>query len=59
RYTARLIAAAEDPTGTGYRRPPWRGDGLTLSGSVLAAFGLPAPPRHPQSSVLVHLTAAS
>ncbi|MDQ6938514.1 MAG: alpha-galactosidase, partial [Actinomycetota bacterium] len=50
RYTARLIVAAEDPTGTGYRRPPWRGDGLTLSGSVLAAFGLPAPPRHPQSS---------
>ena len=35
----------------------WRADGLELSGQVLHAVGLPAPPRRPMSADIVHLRA--
>jgi alpha-galactosidase len=43
---------AEHPALPGYR---WRGDGLQLSGAVLAEVGLPAPQRWSQSCLLVWL----
>lgn len=36
---------------------PWAGDGQQASGAALAAVGLPAPDRRPQSVAVVHLQA--
>jgi len=35
---------------------PWRGEGLRLTGAVLAEIGLPTPARQPLTSMLVHLS---
>jgi alpha-galactosidase len=36
----------------------WRGEGLLLTGGVLAEVGLPAPARAPESVTLIHLSSA-
>jgi alpha-galactosidase len=57
RYQAREIAPevpARNPELAGYR---WRGEGMVLSGAVLAAVGLPAPERWPQSALIIELRA--
>ncbi|MEP6851852.1 MAG: alpha-galactosidase [bacterium] len=56
-YTARRIRPDGDD-GTEGPPPAWRGDGMSLSGAVLAAVGLPAPPRRPLTAVLIHLTSS-
>ncbi|MDY7106846.1 MAG: alpha-galactosidase [Actinomycetota bacterium] len=38
--------------------PVWLAEGLTLSGAALAAVGIQPPALHPESAVLLHLTAA-
>ena len=55
RYTARQVATPRSEGDT--EAPRWRGEGMSLSGAVLAELGLPAPSRRPLSSMLVHLTA--
>ena len=35
---------------------PWRGEGLRLTGGLLAEVGLPAPARAPESVTLIHLS---
>jgi alpha-galactosidase len=56
-YTARRVG----PTPQAYGRPEistaWAGEGLRLSGAVLAQVGLPPPSRQPQSALVIHLTA--
>ena len=52
RYRARQLAPA-----SGAQRAGWPGEGLVLSGAVLAAIGLPAPARQPLSSLIVWLQA--
>jgi len=37
---------------------PWRGEGLRLTGGLLAEVGLPAPARAPESVTLIHLSSA-
>lgn len=57
RYLATELAPAEravHPSLPDYR---WAGEGLLLSGAVLASVGLPAPQRWPASALLVHLQA--
>nr|MDQ2958405.1 alpha-galactosidase [Actinomycetota bacterium] len=54
RYLAREIAPPAYPELADGR---WRGEGLELSGAVLAFLGLPAPQRQPLSSLLIHLRA--
>ena len=57
RYLARELnppVTDERPGAPGSR---WRGDGMQLSGAVLATIGLPAPERLPLSSLVIELTA--
>ena len=58
-YTARQIVPAVATGAPPVEAPsaPWRGEGLRLSGAVLHAVGLPAPPREPITAHLVHLRA--
>jgi alpha-galactosidase len=37
---------------------PWRGEGLRLTGGLLAEVGLPPPARAPESVTLIHLSSA-
>lgn len=56
-YLATELAPAERAVHPGLPDYRWAGDGLQLSGAVLAGVGLPAPQRWPASVLLVHLQA--
>jgi alpha-galactosidase len=57
RYLARQITPLDRADNPGLPGDRWRGEGLELTGAVLAEIGLPAPQRWPQSVLLVHLQA--
>ena len=58
RYRATQLVPAPVLTGDApASAPAWRGNGMRLSGHVLATVGLPPPPRQPLSALLVHLAA--
>ncbi len=61
RYRVRVIEPAAAPSRVAITpdgpSDPWRGDGLVLSGAVLASVGLPAPRRWAVTALLVEVTA--
>ncbi|CAN5392994.1 alpha-galactosidase [soil metagenome] len=56
RYRATQIVPAA-PAGDVESVAAWRGEGLSLTGAVLARVGLPSPFRAPLTSTIVHLQA--
>ncbi len=57
RYTARQVVPATTTVDEHYAGGSWRGEGMTLTGAVLEAVGLPPAPRGPLSAVVIHLVA--
>lgn len=61
RYRVRLLDAFDDYVAKESHPAPWvvaaRGDGVVVSGKLLAAVGLPIPVLGPAQSLIVHLTA--
>jgi alpha-galactosidase len=57
RYLATELSPAERAVHPSLPDSRWAGEGLLLSGAVLAGVGLPAPQRWPASALLVHLQA--
>jgi alpha-galactosidase len=57
RYTARQLVPTDESLDSQHGLGPWRGEGMTLSGAVLATVGLPGALRRPLSALVVHLVA--
>ena len=57
RYRVQLITLGRGPLGMAYDHPSWVGEGIELTGRMLATAGLPLPIMLPESARLIHLQA--
>jgi alpha-galactosidase len=57
RYRVEHVALPGERWGMALSQPTWLTDGTELTGRQLAAHGIRPPVMHPESAVLVHLTA--
>jgi alpha-galactosidase len=56
-YRVEHVALPGERWGTAVGQPAWLTTGVTLTGRQLASHGIRPPVMHPESAVLVHLTA--
>ncbi|MGB0114215.1 MAG: alpha-galactosidase [Ilumatobacteraceae bacterium] len=59
RYVIEPVPLPGERWGAAYLQPAWLVDGLELTGRQLATHGLRPPTLHPESAILLHLTAAT
>jgi alpha-galactosidase len=57
RYAVRWLKLGEDRLGPMKAPPPWLDDGVTLTGTQLAAHGLAMPVLHPEHALLIECAA--